>query len=190
MIEYIAVQSLSYVCLFVTPWTASDQTLLSSIISGSFSHSCLLSQWCSLTISYSALPFSFSLQTFPVSGSFPKSKLFASGGQSTGASASALALPKSVQGWFPLRLTGLMSLLCMGRSRVNPGFWVPPEDKNVRELILFSRSSLVWWTGFAFDKIFDSKQTIESPRSVDIHAPCQSQDLAAAPSSKKELKHL
>ena len=44
MIEYVAVQSLSYVCLFVIPWTASDQTLLSSIISGSFSHSCLLSQ--------------------------------------------------------------------------------------------------------------------------------------------------
>ena len=136
------------------------------------------------------IPFSSCLQTFPVSGSFPKSKLFASGGQSTGASASASALPKSVQGLFPLRLTGLMSLLCMGLSRVNPGFWVSPEDKNVRELILFSRSSLVWWTGFAFDKIFDSKQIIESPRSVDIHAPCQSQDLAAAPSSKKELKHL
>ena len=153
-----------------------------------FSNSCPLSQWCHPTILSSVAPFSSCPQSFPVSGSFPMSRLFVSGGKNIGASASVL--PMSIQGWFPLRLTGLMSLLCMGLSRVNPGFWVSPEDKNVRELILFSRSSLVWWTGFAFDKIFDSKQIIESPRSVDIHAPCQSQDLAAAPSSKKELKHL
>ena len=150
--------------------------------------SCTLYQWCHPTISSSVFPFSSCLQSFPASGSFQMSQLFASGGKSIRASASVL--PMNIHGWFPLRLTGLMSLLCMGLSRVNPGFWVSPEEKNVRELIFLSRSSLVWWTGFAFDKIFDSKQITESPRSVDIHAPCQSQDLAAAPSSKKELKHL
>ena len=56
------------------------------------------------------LPPSFP-QSFPESGSFPMSQLFASGGQSTGASASALVLPMNIQGWFPLGLTGLISLL-------------------------------------------------------------------------------
>ena len=118
MIEYVAVQSLSYVCLFVTPWTASDQTLLSSIISGSFSHSCLLSQCCSLTISYSALPFSFCLQTFPVSGSFPMNWLFTLRGQSTGVSASASVLPMNIQGRFLSELTSLISLQSKGLSRI------------------------------------------------------------------------
>ena len=55
-------------------------------------------------------PFSSCLQSFPASGSFPVSQLFISGGQSIGASASALVLPMNVQGWFPLGLTGLISL--------------------------------------------------------------------------------
>ena len=54
------------------------------------------------------------LQFFPTSGSFPMSHLFISGGQSIGASALASVLPKSIQGWFPLRLTGLISLLSKG----------------------------------------------------------------------------
>ena len=56
-------------------------------------------------------------QSFPASGSFPVSQLFASGGQSIGASASVL--PMNIQGWFTLRLTGLISLLCKGLSRVS-----------------------------------------------------------------------
>ena len=63
--------------------------------------------------------FSFCLQSFPW-GSFPVCQLFASGGQSIGASASASVLPKSIQGWFPLRVTGLISLLSKGISRVFP----------------------------------------------------------------------
>ena len=70
-----------------------------------------LSQWCHTTISSSVVPFPSCLQSFPVSGSFPMSQFFTSGGQSIGASASALVLPMNIQDWFPLGLTGLISLL-------------------------------------------------------------------------------
>ena len=69
--------------------------------------------WVSDTIQPSyplVIPFSFCLQSFPVSGSFPMSRLFTSGGQSIIASASSLVLPMSIQSWFPLGLTGLISL--------------------------------------------------------------------------------
>ena len=77
------------------------------------SNSCPLSQLCYLTIAFSTVPFSFCLQSFLASESFPVTWLFASGGQSIGASASASAsvLPMTIQGWFPLGLTGLISLL-------------------------------------------------------------------------------
>ena len=70
------------------------------------SNSCSLSWWCYPTISSSVAPFSCCLQSFPASGSFPMSQCSASGGQSTGASASATVLPMNIQGWFPLGLTG------------------------------------------------------------------------------------
>ena len=56
--------------------------------------------------------------SFPASGSFPMSQFFTSGGQIIGTSASATALPMNIQGWFPLRLTGLISLQSKGLSRV------------------------------------------------------------------------
>ena len=82
-----------------------------------FSDSCLLSQWCLSTISSSVAPFSSCPQSFPASGSFPVSFLFASDGQGTGASASASILPMNVQNWFPLELTDLI-LLSKRHSRV------------------------------------------------------------------------
>ena len=90
------------------------QAPLSSAISWSLLKLFPLSRWCHLTISSSVVPFSC-LQSFPASGSFPVSQLFASGGQSIGASASVL--PMKIQGSFPLRLTGL-TLLSNGLSRV------------------------------------------------------------------------
>ena len=63
-------------------------------------------------------PVSSCPQSFPASGSFPMSWLFASGGQSIGASTLALVLPMNIQGWFPLGLTDLISLLSKGLSRV------------------------------------------------------------------------
>ena len=80
------------------------------------SYSCPLSRWCHPTISSSGVPFSSCLQSFPASRSFPTSLLFASGGQSIGASASVLLM--NIQGWFPLVLTGLISLQSRGLSRV------------------------------------------------------------------------
>ena len=82
------------------------------------SNSCPLSQWCHPTISSSVIPFSSCLQSFPASGSFPMNWLFTSGGWSIGASASVSVLPVNIQGWFPSRLTGLISLLSKGLSRV------------------------------------------------------------------------
>ena len=73
------------------------------------SNSCPLSQWCYLTISSSATPFSFCLQSFPASGSCPMNQLFTSGGRSIGASNSASVLPMNIQGWFPSELTALIS---------------------------------------------------------------------------------
>ena len=73
-----------------------------------------LSRWCHPTISSSIIPFSSCLQSLPASGSFPVSVLFTSGGQSIGVSALASVLPINIQGWFPLWLTGLISLLSKG----------------------------------------------------------------------------
>ena len=64
------------------------------------------------------IPFSSCLQSFPASGSFPVSQFFSSGGQSTGVSASASALPVNIQDWFPLGRTGWISLQSKGLSRV------------------------------------------------------------------------
>ena len=83
-----------------------------------YSNSCPLSWWCHPTISSSVVPFSFCLQSFPPSGSFQMSQLFASGGQSIGVSASASVLPMSVQDRFPLGWTGWISLKSKGLSRV------------------------------------------------------------------------
>ena len=83
-----------------------------------YSDSRPFSQWCHPTISSSVIPFSSCLQSFPVSGAFPVSQLFASGGQSIGVSASASVLPMNIQDWFPLGWTGLISLQSKGLSRV------------------------------------------------------------------------
>ena len=82
------------------------------------SNSCPSSWWCHPTISSSVVPFSSRLQSFPASGSFQMSQPFASDGQSIGASASASVLPVNSQDWFPLGLTGWISLLSKGLSRV------------------------------------------------------------------------
>ena len=69
-------------------------------------------------ISSSVVPFFSHLQSFPASGSFQESQFFTSGGQSIGVSASASALPMNIQDWFPLGLTGWISLQSKGLSRV------------------------------------------------------------------------
>ena len=88
------------------------------------SNSCPLSRWCHPTISASAIFFSSCPKSFPASESFPVSWLFASSGQSTGASASTSGLPIDIQGWFPSGLTGLISLLSRRLSRVSSSITV------------------------------------------------------------------
>ena len=115
---YVVVQLLSLVRLFVTPLSAAHETSLSFTISWSLLNAHLLSWWCHPTISSSVIPFSSCLQSFPAPRSFPMSRLFTSGGQRIRASSSALVLPMNIQGWFPLGLNDLISLLPKGLSRV------------------------------------------------------------------------
>ena len=84
-----------------------------------YSNSCPLNQWCHPTISSSSsvIPFASHLQSFPASGSFQMSQLFASSGQSIRVSASTSVLPMNIQDWFPLRLIGWISLQSKGLSR-------------------------------------------------------------------------
>ena len=90
----------------------------SSLSPGACSNSCPSSQWCHPTISSSVIPFSSCLQSFPASGSFLISQLFTASSRSIGVSASIPILPMNIQDWFPLGLTGLISLQSKGLSRI------------------------------------------------------------------------
>ena len=96
---------------------AARQASLSITNSQSLLNSCLLSQWCHPTISYSVVPFSSLLQSFTASGSFPMSSLLL-GVQSIGVSASASVLLINIQDWFPLGWTDWISLQLKGLTRV------------------------------------------------------------------------
>ena len=104
----VVVQLCTHVQLFVTPWTAAYQVSLSLTISQSLPKFIPLHWWCHPAISSSDALFSFCPQSFPASGTFPMSRLLASDDQNTGASASASVLSMSTQGWFTIRLTGLI----------------------------------------------------------------------------------
>ena len=119
------VQLLGCIWLFVTSWTVAHQAPLSFTVSWSLLKLMSIDQWFHPAISSSVAPFSSCPESFPASRSFPMSWLFASGGQRIGASASASVLPKTIQSWFPLGLTGLISLQSRGSSRVfsNTTIW-------------------------------------------------------------------
>ena len=104
---------------------------------GVCSDACPLSPWCYPIISSSATPFFSCPQSCPASGSFPMCQVFASGGQSIGASASATVHPMNIQDWFPLGFTGLISLLSKGLSRVS-------SSTTVRKHQFFSVQSSLW----------------------------------------------
>ena len=107
---------LLFMQLFVTSCTAAHKVSLSFPVSRNLLNSSPLSRWCHPTISSSVILFSFCAQSFSASGSFPVSQLFTLGGQSIGVPSSVL--PMNIQGWFPLGLTDLISLLSKGLSRV------------------------------------------------------------------------
>ena len=106
---------------------------------------CPLSRWCHPTISSPVAPFSSCLQSFPTLGSFPVSQFFASGDQRIGASASASVLPKNIQDWFPLGLTGLISLLPKELSRVFSSTTVRKHQFFSTQLSLLSNSHIHTW---------------------------------------------
>ena len=114
----VVFQSPSDVWLFVTPWTVAHQASLSLPSPGVCPSLCSLYQWCCPAISPSDALFFFCPQSFPASGTFPMSCLFISDDQNTGISASASVLPVNIQGWSPLSLIGLISLLSKGLSGV------------------------------------------------------------------------
>ena len=118
LLQFSSVQSLSSVRLFVTPWTAAGPGSLS--ITNSQSSLKLMSIRLVIPSNHLILchPFSSHLQSFPASGSFPRSQFFVSGGQSTGVSVSASVLPMNIQNWFPLGLTAWNSFQSKGLSRV------------------------------------------------------------------------
>ena len=105
------------------------------------SNSCPLCQWCHPTFSSSVIL--SCLQSFPESRSFPVSQLFASGGQNIGASASVL--PMNIQGWFPLGLTGWISLQSKGLSRVFSSSTIQKYQFFGTQLALWSNSHIHTW---------------------------------------------
>ena len=110
----VVVQLPSHIWLFATPWTAAHQASPSLTISWSFPKSMFIASVMRPAILFSGALFSFHPQSFPASGNFPMSQPFASDDQNTGVSASASVLPMSIQGWCPIKLTGLISLLSKG----------------------------------------------------------------------------
>ena len=111
---FVIVQWLSHVRLFATPWTAAPQASLSITNSYSLLKLCPPGLWCHPITSSSVDPFSSCPQSLPASESFPVCLLFTAGGQSIEASASASVLPMNIQDWFPLGLTGWISLCPIG----------------------------------------------------------------------------
>ena len=109
------------------------------------SNLCPLNCWCHPTLSSSVNLLSSCPQYFPVPGSFPMSWFFASGGQRIGALASASVLPKNIQGWFPLGLTGLISFLLKGLSRVFPSTTIQKHHFLRIQPSLWSSSHIHTW---------------------------------------------
>ena len=107
--QFVVVQSLSYVQFFATPWTAACQASCYFTISWNLLRFMSI-ELIMLSISSSAAFFACP-QSFPTPWSFPVSQVFAT-------IDSASVLPMNIQGWFPLRLTGLISLQSKGLSRV------------------------------------------------------------------------
>ena len=116
-LDPFVVKSLSHFWLFAAPWTAAHQASLSITNSWSLHKLMSIALWYHPTISSSVIPFSH-LQSFPASGSFPRSQFFTLGGQTIGVSASESILPVNIKNWFSLGWTGWISLQSKGLSRV------------------------------------------------------------------------
>ena len=158
----------SFAKLCPTLWDPMDCSLLGSCVLHyllEFAQICPLCRWCSLIISSSVVPFSFCLQSFPASGSFPQwIGLFASLGHSTGASATASVLPMNIQDWFPLGLTALISLQSKGQ-----------ESSPAPQFESISSSALSFLYGPTLMSIYDYWKK----HSLDYMDLCQQSDVSA-----------
>ena len=125
----------SHVPLSATPWTIAHQAPLSPIISQNWLK--FMSIELVMLANHLCQPIFLLPSIFPASGSFPVNQFFTSGGQNMGASASASVLPMNIHSWFPLRLTGLISLLSKRLSRVF-------SRTTVRRYQLFSVQPFLW----------------------------------------------
>ena len=134
----IVVQSHSRVWLISTPWTAAHQVSLSFTISWSL----LKLMSIESVMPSNHLILCYTLQSVPASKSFLLSWVFASGGQSTGASALASVLPMNIQGWFPL---GLTALIPKGLSRVFSNTKVSKYRFFISQPSLWSSSHICTW---------------------------------------------
>ena len=140
--KFSSVQSLSHVRLFATPWTAPHQA------SQSIANSCSLLKLMSIesVMPYRHLilcwPLLFPPQSFPASGSFQMSQLFASDGQSTGVSASTSVLSVNIQDRSPLGLTGWISLQSKGLSKVFSNTTVQKHQFFCAQLSIWSNSHI------------------------------------------------
>ena len=110
-----------------------------------YSNSCPLTWWCHPTISFSVIPFSFCLQSFPASGSFQMSQFFPSGGQSIAVSASTSVLPMNSRDWSPLGWTSWISLQIKALSRVFSNTIVQKHQFFGHQLSLWSNSHIYTW---------------------------------------------
>ena len=119
-----------------------------SLSPGICANSCPLSRWCHPTILSSGSLFSCCSQSFPVPGSFPVSHLFTSDSQSIGASTSASVLPMNIQSWFPLELTGLISMLSKGLTSVF-------SSTTIQKLQFFSTQSSLWSNSHSYTWVME-----------------------------------
>ena len=127
--------------------------------------SCPLHRWCH-PASHSLTPSSSALNLFPASGTFLMSQLFASVDQNTGASASALVLPKCIQGWFPLKLTDLISLDVQG---------------TLKSLLQHHslKASILWHSAFFTVQLSQKYVTTGKTKALTIETFCQQSDVFA-----------
>ena len=126
-----------------------------------YSNSCPLSWWCHPTISSSVSPLSSCPQSFPELGSSPVCQLFTLGGQSIEASTSALVLPLNIQDWFPLWLTGFISLLSKGLSEV---FF----STTIRKYQFFSTQPSLWSNSYIRTWLLEKPQLwLDGPLSAN-----------------------
>ena len=119
--------------------------LCPSLTPRAYSNSCPSSQWCHPSISFSVIPFFSCPQSFPASGSFQRSQLFASCAQSIGVSASTLVLPMNTQDWSPLGRTGWISLQSKGLSRVFSNITAQKHQFFGTQLSSLSNSHIYIW---------------------------------------------